>query len=510
MDLKRMFALAVGRTPDKEAVVDGVRRYTYGEWATRVYALANSLLSLGLKKGDRVGMVLKNREETATAIMATQVAGLVAVPVNPRTGARGTAYILKDSGARAVIFEEVTSAATEEAAESVAECKILISIDGKYTAQGVLEFNELLQRGEPEEPAVDVRGEDVGQIIYTSGTTGEPKGVPVTHEASLFRVYCIDLHHGLRLGDEHRIIGLMPLFHTVGLHAVFLNSVSLNGTYYPVADFVPAQVIDLIEREKITLLYGAPTHFYMILEDPTFQRERVQSVRDALFSGAPMTEVLHKRVAREICENLTNIYGNTETYNSLWYRRAWERPGALVPGVFHSTRIVKPGGRPDEQVGPGEEGELIVDMRSPEAFSGYWNKPDKTAEKVKYGWYYTGDVYYVHPDGAVSYSGRVDDMILTGGENVHPTEVEDVLAKHPQVADVAVVGLPDDRWGQAVTAFIVPRSKELTAEELDRFCRESKELDTWKRPRRYEFVESIPRNPSGKIMRYVLRDQYGK
>ena len=507
MELKTGFALAIARTPRKVAIVDGNNRPTYDQWAKRVYSLADSLRRLGVKRGDRLLIGLKNREETVSAIMATLVIGGVAVPYNPRSGGEIVAHFIRDAGAVGIFFEASTQSASREALSKSDGCGIRIScamVPGDVEIDGAYALEELISSGNPEEPGEAVSGQDLAFLFYTSGTTSLPKGVAVNHEQSIARVMFLATNHGLPYGQHHHIAGIMPLYHKVGAYSCWLTAVIYNGTYFPVPDFIPENVIALVEREAITHVFASPTHFYMLVNSPSFCAQKMKSVRDALYAGAPMRTDLARRCAEQITENFTHIYGNTETCNSGFYRNALTKPQALVDGMSHLTRIVKFGGCPEDLCKPREEGELIISMRSPESFSGYWNNADETARRCRDGWYFTGDSAFCEPDGIWYVTGRVDDIIRSGGENIHPEEVEQALLKHPGVIEAVVVGIQDDKWGQAVKAFVVSTKDGVTEKELDEFCLQST-LDNWKRPKKYKFVDEIPRNPSGKVLRRVLR-----
>lgn len=505
MDVATMMDWAVSRTPEKLAVVDGEKRLTYREWGARVDRLARSLSRLGINKGDRVACMLENSEEHATTFFALQKLGAVATPFNFRAKREGIVYHVNDSGAKMVVFDEDFADEVLTIGESMPACEHYVCVGGRET-QGIVAFEELLLDEAPPAEFPRLCGDDPSMILYTSGTTGTPKGVLLTHEASLARALGMMINHGQRHLSDERAIGLMPLFHTVGVHTVLLGTILVNGTYYPVGRFSPAAALDLIERERITYLFGTPTHFQMLLQEDLASRD-LNSIEHVLYAGAPMSGRLVRECAGKLTENVTLIYGNTETFNGIFMRRTHERPGAAVCGVLHDVRVVRVGGAPDEVVAPGEEGELIVDMRSPESFEEYWNRPEQTAEKVREGWYHTGDAcLFEVEDGRPLYTitGRLDDMIISGGENIRPAEIEDLLASHPGVSDVAVVGMDDPRWGEVVKAFVTKTDPALTEGELDGFFKKS-HLENYKRPRSYEFLPEIPRNPSGKILRAQLR-----
>jgi 2-furoate---CoA ligase len=270
--------------------------------------------------------------------------------------------------------------------------------------------------------------------------------------------------------------------------------------------------VSLIESEQITALYLIPTLFHDLVHAPGFRSERVTSVRKLAYAGAPMLAALTDACVKAFRPDvLVNHYGSTEIYTFSVFADVHAKPGcAGRPGIHSRLRIVTASTErrvtPDETVRPGEKGEIIASLDSDEAFAGYWNRPDADAKALRQGWYFTGDMGYVDDAGDLFVSGRVDDMIISGGENIHPVEVEEVLARHPQVKDVAVVGEPDEKWGERVVAFVVPASAGLSVEALDQHCRDSRDLASFKRPRHIIFVNEIPKTASGKILRRLLRE----
>ncbi len=504
MDLGTMFDFVVERTPDRLAIVDGDQRLTYAEWRRRVDRLANGLRARGVRPGDRVLIGLRTGEPHATLFLALQKLGAVAVPFNPRLKEGGVAYHIQDAEPCAVVFEPLTCE-TVLAATRGAPVPLRL-FDGGRPPAGVVSLAQLVEDSPDTDPGVTVDDSALSVILYTSGTTGQPKGVPITHRTGLARMFTVMLAHGLRHGEGDRFVGAMPLYHTIGLHGVLLPSLYLNATYYAVRDFVPSSVLDLIEREHLTFLFASPTHFHMLLSQPDFTARDVRSVRDLVYAGAPMARELLQRVVAQMTANLTHIYGNTEAYVGFYFRNAGRKPGALRMGVQSRTRIVRLGGGPEDLVEPGREGELIADIRADEAFAGYWHKPQETARAVRDGWYFTGDVAYQDAEGDLFITGRVDDMIISGGENIHPAEVEDVLLAHPKVRDAAVVGLPHERWGQVVVACVARADASLDEAEVDRHCLQSRLLPDFKRPRQVFFIEEIPRNASGKVLRFQVRE----
>ncbi|MBM3488804.1 MAG: AMP-binding protein, partial [Alphaproteobacteria bacterium] len=344
-------------------------------------------------------------------------------------------------------------------------------------------------------------------MLYTSGTTGRPKGVPRSHEAE--RTAAVSCIAQLRYRRHECTLGVMPLFHTMGIRAL-LMTMMLNGRFVCQPAFDAEGALRLVAAERITSLFLVPTMFHDIVSHPRRAQYDLGSARRLAYAGASMTGALTERCVEVFApEVFVNYYGSSEIYGFAFCDRIVEKPGSAGRAVMNQElRIVRADPearvRPDEVVGPGEAGEIIASMRSPEAFQGYWKRPDADAKAIRDGWYFTGDLGQWDEEGELTIVGRVDDMIISGGENIYPEEVEDVLARAPDVRQVAVAGLPDDRWGQKVVAFVEPGGSRADAEALDRWCLESG-LARFKRPRAYVFVEQIPRSASGKLLRRFLR-----
>ena len=339
-------------------------------------------------------------------------------------------------------------------------------------------------------------------MLYTSGTTGRGKGVPRTHRAERAAALAHIAQNCYRAGE--RTLGVMPLYHTMGVRSL-LAMAPVGGAFVCQHRFDAAGALRLIEAERLTALYLVPTLYYDLLESPGFAGADVSSVRKLGFAGAPMAEGLLRRVESAFRPELfVNHYGSSEIYTFTIDQNAAAKPGSAgKAGINQRIRVVEIGADdPDQTVAAGVEGEVIASLESEEAFAGYWQRPDADARALKRGWYFTGDVGYCDGDGDLFVTGRVDDMVITGGENVLPAEIESVLSVHPAVAEAAVAGLADERWGQKVTAFVV-RNRPVDAETLDAHCRASALAD-FKRPRAYVFVRAIPKSPVGKVLRRKL------
>jgi 2-furoate---CoA ligase len=490
------------RRPEAEAVVDGERRLTYAELAARARALGEGFRRLGVGRGDRVLVVLRNRLEHVLAYWALQTIGGVPTPVNFRLAPDELRYVLHDSGARVALCEDATAAAVAEAATGAPVRLVAV---GEGGPAGALPFAEV--GGMPGEAAV---GEsDLSLILYTSGTTGRPKGVPRTHRNHYAGAVAHVVQCGYTWGE--RTLGVMPLYHTMGIHAL-TSMAAVNGCFVCQPEWRAAEALRLIEAERLTALYLIPTLFWDLVHAPGFAAGRVRSVTKLAYAGAPMLAPLTEACVRAFRPAVfVNHYGSTEIYTFTVRPDVGAKPGcAGRAGLHGAIRVVTAAADrrvgPEEVVKPGEKGEIIASLASDEAFAGYWRRPDADARALRDGWYFTGDMGWVDEEGELFVAGRVDDMIISGGENIHPVEVEDVLARHPDVADVAVVGEPDERWGERVVAFVVPRTAGLTPGALDGYCRAAPDLAAFKRPRRVVFVTAIPKTASGKILRRLLRD----
>ncbi len=495
-DLGRVLIAAAERTPRALAVADGPRRFDYAAWLETAARVAGGLGGLGLRPGDRLAVVMQNRWEMAALHWACQLGGIVAVPLNWRSSADELDYFLEDSGAAALAFDGTAAAAVAGSARA-ATLRRVAAGDGP---EGADAFGELLAA--PAEATPRAGEDDLSLMLYTSGTTGLGKGVPRTHRAERAAALAHVAQNCYRAGE--RTLGVMPLYHTMGVRSL-LAMAPVGGAFVCQHRFDADGALRLIEAERITALYLVPTLYYDLLENPGFAGVDVSSVRKLGFAGAPMAEGLLRRVDDAFRPELfVNHYGSSEIYTFTIEQNAAAKPGSAGrAGINQRIRVVEIGaGDPDSIVAAGTEGEVIASLKSEEAFAGYWQRPDADARALRQGWYFTGDVGYCDGDGDLFVTGRVDDMIITGGENVLPAEIESVLSVHSGVAEAAVAGLADERWGQKVAAFVV-RGGAVDEAALDAHCRASSLAD-FKRPRAYVFVRAIPKSPVGKVLRRLL------
>ncbi|MDP4004760.1 AMP-binding protein [Methylobacterium sp. NEAU K] len=497
LDLGTSFLASVSRDPRALAIVDGDVRLSYVEWIAVISATVAGLGRMGLKPGDHLVTVLQNRHEAATLHWACQFAGIVITPINWRAKPDEIDFAVADAEACAIAYEPVSA---ESLRASVGPSRIPRIAVGMAPGPGDTAFSELAAgEAAPAKPRADA--EAISLMLYTSGTTAKPKGVPRRHRTERAAALA---HVAQNLyGRAERTLGVMPLYHTMGVRSLLAMSL-IGGTFVCLPRFDVARALRLIAAERITNLYLVPTLYHDLVHHPDFPATDTGSVRKLGFAGAPMTDGLLARLTEAFRPDLfVNHYGSSEVYTFTINHEAATKPGSAGrAGLNTMVRIVPLTGTPDAPAAPGEEGEIAVIASGDEAFEGYWRRPEATAKAFRDGWYFTGDIGFADANGDIFVTGRVDDMIITGGENVSPVEIESRLSLHPAVSEVAVVGLPDERWGRIVAAFI-KRSGRVDAAVLDAHCREGG-LPSHKLPRRYVFVDEIPKSPVGKLLRRQL------
>ena len=504
LDLGRTFLQSVERSPNTLALADGDVRLTYAQWHRIILNVAGGLREQGLARGDRLLVVLQNRWEMATLHWACQFTGIVMTPLNWRDKPDELDYCVTDAGAKAVIFEPVSADAVyaSEAAQKLPR----IALDD---ARGTTSFDALLSAHEasgiisdPTRCTTEATADDISLILYTSGTTGKAKGVPRRHRHERAAALAHVAQNLYRYGE--RTLGVMPLYHTMGVRSLLAMAL-VDGLFVCVRRWNAAQALESITSFELTCLYLVPTLYHDLLAAPGFANATVTSVTKLGFAGAPMSDGLLKRLSAAFQPELfVNHYGSSEVYTFSIDQDATRKPGSAGrAGINTRLRVVKlDASSPTDLAAVNEEGQIIADLLGDEAFEGYWNRPDANAKSLRDGWYFTGDTGFFDPDGDLYVSGRVDDMIISGGENISPVDIESVLSLHPAVDEVAVAGVKDERWGQRVVAFI-KRRERVDAGALDAWCRESN-LVNFKRPRDYVFVDDIPKSPVGKILRRKL------
>lgn len=508
LDLGTTFLQSVERHPQALALVDDGVRWTYRQWHGEIARIAAGLERLGLRRGDRLLSVLQNRHQAATLHWACQFAGIVIVPLNWRAKPEEIDYCLDDAVAKALFFEASSESAVRYSVAARAVPRIGV---GPLEGDDATKRWDDLRAGAAAPLASSAGADDVSLMLYTSGTTGKPKGVPRRHRQERAAALAHVAQNLYRRGE--RTLGVMPLYHTMGVRSL-LAMAMVDGAFVCMPRFDTRAALDAIAAERITCLYLVPTLYH----DMLIRRERdgqgagpgedIASVTKLGFAGAPMHDALLQRLQRAFAPELfVNHYGSSEVYTFSIDQDALRKPGSAGrAGINTRLRVLRldPHGA-DDLAAPNEEGQIVADLRGDEAFEGYWKRDDANAKSLRDGWYFTGDTGYFDDDGDLFVTGRVDDMIISGGENISPVDIESVISLCPGVAEVAVAGLSDERWGQRVVAFVTRREGEspLDAQVLDAHCRSS-DLPNFKRPRDYVFVSEIPKSPVGKILRRKL------
>jgi 2-furoate---CoA ligase len=498
LDLGTSFVASVARDPDAVAVVDHDIRLTYAQWYARISSLIASLDRIGLKPGDHLVTVLQNCEAAATLHWACQLAGIVITPVNWRAKADELDFCIENAEGRAVVYQDVSAAAVAESRRAHALARICV---GRGDTTDAFRFDRMVvEAASDATPRVSAEAWSI--MLYTSGTTSKPKGVPRRHRAERAASIAHIAQNLYRRGE--RTLGVMPLYHTMGVRSLITMSL-IGGTFVCLPRYDACRALALIETESITNLYLVPTLYHDLVHAREFARADVSSVRKLGFAGASMTDGLLKTLNDAFQPELfVNHYGSSEIYTFTIEQNAAAKPGSAgKAGINQQVRVVRLNAQsPVDIAGHGEEGEIIALLAGDESFEGYWRRPDADAKALRDGWYFTGDTGFADSDGDIFVTGRVDDMIISGGENVSPVEIESCLSLHPAVLEVAVVGLADEKWGKVVTAF-VKRGGPVTEQELEQFCRASG-LANFKCPRRFVFVDALPKSPVGKLLRRLL------
>src|ERR1700723_103350 len=498
LDLGTSFVASVARDPNALAIVDDGIRLTYAQWYARISSLVASFDRIGLKPGDHLASLLQNCEAAATLHWACQLAGIVITPINWRAKADELDFCLEDSESCAIVYQDVSAQAVAQSKRAPALPRIYA---GSGDAAGVLLFDRMVaELADDATPRVSAEAWSV--MLYTSGTTSRPKGVPRRHRAERSAGIAHVAQNLYRRGE--RTLGVRQLYHTMGVRSLIAMSL-IGGTFVCLPRYDTKRALGLIEAERVTNLYLVPTLYHDLVHAREFASSDVSSVRKLGFAGASMTDGLLKKLDEAFRPDLfVNHYGSSEIYTFTIDQNAPAKPGSGgKAGINQEIRVVKLNAASvTDLASPDEEGEIVALLAGDESFEGYWRRPDADAKSLREGGYFTGDTGFVDCEGDLFVTGRVDDMIITGGENVSPVEIESCLSLHPAVSEVAVVGLADEKWGKVVTAF-VKRKAPVSETDLDQFCRASG-LANFKRPRRFVFVDALPKSPGGKPLRRLL------
>lgn len=486
-------------TPGRVAVIDGDRSQTYAELDERSSRLGNALLSVGVTPGQTVGVVLGNRMEYCEIAAGLSKAGIIMVPVNPRLSTSEMQFILGHSGARVVITgpsEAVT------VAPAVVDLGIPTFVEIQTATAGTA-YEDFLATGRPVDPAVQTKEDDTFAVVYTSGTTGDPKGVMLSHRSRCLTILLSAIDYGL--GPGRTTVAVAPMYHGAGFTFAYA-AVHLGGTVVMLRKWDPEVALELISSHRANSVFMVPTHAQMLrsMGADTLRRYDVSALETIYFNAAALPFPLKQWVVDTFPGvGVHELYGSTECSVVTDLRPEYQlaKPGSVGPAWFMTD--IQLLDRDGQQVPRGTVGELYA--RSPFLMNGYWNNREATDKCTNAEGYITaGDAARQDEDGFYYIVDRVKDLIISGGINIYPREIEDVLVRHEAVDQVAVIGMPDEKWGEQVTAVLVLRPGEQPREdELDFWCRES--LAGFKVPGRYEFVQTLPSSAAGKILKRQLR-----
>jgi acyl-CoA synthetase (AMP-forming)/AMP-acid ligase II len=509
------FLTKTARTfPNHLAVVHGHKKLTYAQFNTRVNRLANALNSLGIRKGDHVAVLQYNYPETLESMFACFKMGCAAVPINFRLHPKEYAFIIDHSEAKAVILSPEFNQAVKGIKDLTPHVRHLISLSGEKSE--LLDYEELLSAEAGQFKDAHVRPDDSAWLFYTSGTTGMPKGAMLTHRnlvAASMNFYA-DICPGF--GPDDVVLHAAPLSHGSGIYA--LPNIGKGATNVILASksFDPELIFQTIEKYRVTNMFAAPTMVKLMVESPAVDRYDHDSLKALNYGGAPMLVEDLKLAMKRLGPCLVQLFGQAESPMTITYLPHGDH---LTEGSTDRMNRLSSAGFPrtDVEVGifdsdgkelpPGETGEIVT--RSDLVMKGYWRNPEATNEALKNGWLHTGDMGYMDEKGYLFIMDRSKDMIISGGENIYPREIEEVLIRHKAVREVAVIGIPDAKWGEAIKAVVALHpGASVTEEELISFCLHH--IARYKKPKSVDFVDVLPKNNYGKILKRDLRAGYWK
>jgi len=501
---------------EKTYVIDGDTRWSFVDVEQRMLEAARAFIALGLKPGDRVGLLGPNTATWIQAALGIHAAGGVMIPLNTRFKGEELAHILRKSGAAAVVTvggflgTDHVGMLRSAAGDTRAVENIIVLDD--VDIEGTTTFTDFLAAGAavPESEAIArieaIKPEDLSDIMFTSGTTGAPKGVPHKHGVTL-RVYgwLLDTY-GVTKDDIHAIVP--PFFHTFGYKAGWLGALQIGLTIIPIQTFDPLQLLETIQREKVSVILGPPTIFVDLMNHPRLHEFDISSLRIATASAASIPVKLMSDIHDILGFDVVhNSYGLTEAHSVVSTTTREDPIELIAQSVGRAIDDVEVGIADDDGnfLPVGETGEIMV--RGYQVMDGYWDEPEETAKTLTAdGWLHTGDIGSLDADGNIRITDRKKDMFIVGGFNAYPAEIESMLTKHPKIQHAAVIGVPDDRMGEVGWAYVVPKAGvDLQPQEVIDYARQT--LANFKVPRRVFVVEDLPRNATMKVLKFALRDQ---
>jgi long-chain acyl-CoA synthetase len=528
MNLARLMEDNIARFGDYNFVHFDRRWHTNVEMNRTANRLGNALKSLGIDKGDRVGVQLLNCPQLIQSFFAAFKIGAILVPVNPSLRADELAYIYQDAGMKALISSPDGMDRIREARRDAPELKNVILIGDKIPDDAIA-YDKIIKQASDELVMEDTDNDDVAVILYTAGTTGRPKGVMLTHYnwythiSGYYELVLLDARGvtvkgtaqepGAGKSKKVEVFGVnrnrislitLPLFHGYGVFAVNLEFLT-GGKLVLLRRWDTEEAMKSIEQFKVTEFRGVPTMYIQMLNYQDAGKYDLSSLQTCICGSAPMPLEIARRWRERYGIDIWEGYGLSEATTVNCGNVAGKRPPKYgsIGICYQKCNTIKIFDQNDKELPPGELGEIVI--KGPGVMKGYWNKPEATAAAIRNGWLHTGDIGYVDEDGYIYLTERKKDLIIRGGENVYPKEVEDVLHRHPQVLEAGVIGIPDPVYGEEVKAFVVLKTAGATSEEeLIDFCKQH--LPTYKRPKSIQLMDSLPKSAVGKILRRELRN----
>ena len=510
MTIKDIIEKNIKLHPDKLAFIFQDRQYTFKQTDDRVNSLIAAVKSMGVKKGDHVGMLAYNCSQYFEAFALTK-AGVVIVPLNYRSVASELEYLINNSEITTLIVEKEFVDIINSIRSQISAVKNYICLDAKI--DGMQNYEELIAGFLPYEPEDDVNGSDAAAIYYSSGTTGRPKGAVHTHKSMAAEMLLATWCPQLELSSNDVALCVMPFFHVGGSAAHMLSVYAMGATSVILKKFDEESALKAIQDYKITYVCLVPAMIIRLMDYPGLNQFDISSLKTIAYTGAPMPLAAMKRAITQFGSILVQSLGQTETLKMTILSKADHK----LEGIPKELKRLESAGKPPKsgevritdkkgkELPQGIPGEIVA--CTDRMVTGYWKMPKETAETFVDGWLFSGDVGVMDEDGYVYLVDRKKDMIISGGENIYSREVEDVLYLHPAVADAAVIGVPDEKWGESVKALVVLKpGMKATEKELIDFCKER--LASYKKPKTVDFYESFPKTATGKIKKAELREKY--
>ncbi len=513
--------IATAICPDRTAIIFEDKRYTFAQLNERVNRLANSLVKLGAKKGAVIAFLQVNCNQCVETYFAVAKTGAIYLPLNFRAKEKELSYMLNSAEASVFIVGERYIPLIQSIRPELHHLNHLVSIEKLHPDMHF--YEELIEKSSPDDVTADIDDKDTTILMYTAGTTGFPKGVMLSHNS--FSTYVLENVSPPDPETDERNILTVPLYHVAGIQAM-MAAIYGARTLVMERQFEPVEWMTLVEKEKANRAMMVPTMLKQLLDSPDFKKHDLSSLKVITYGAAPMPlPVIRKALEEFPGVSFINAFGQTETASTITALGPEDHvitgtPEEQEKKLKRLASIGKPMADVEMKVidqdtgkklAPNEVGEILA--RGPRVMSGYWKDEEKTKKTIdKDGWVHTGDIGYVDEDGYYFLAGRSSDIIIRAGENISPEELENVIREHPKVEDVAVIGIPDETWGEEPRAVVVLKKgvekSKAVEEELMEHCRQN--LASFKRPRTVVFVDELPRNPMGKLIKREIRDKWGK